>query len=354
MYTILAINVGSTSTKLGLFRNENALFLKTVNHNSSELASFQTFIEQSTFRNRIIEDVLRQKEVKLEDIDLIVSRGGGTKPIDSGIYRINQLMCDDLLSGKYERHPANLGPVISLSLSRKIGVPAIIIDSPSADEFEPMARISGIPEIKRRSGCHVLSQKAAAGKAARDIGKRYGDINLIVGHLGGGISIGAHKKGKIIDATHGIEEGPFTPERSGSLPVLSVIELCFSGDYNKDQLLRKLVGGGGLTAYLGTNDAMVIEEKISKKAKNYEEIYRAMAYQISKEIGAMSVVLKGIVDVIVLTGGLSNSRLLTEWVREMVDFIAPVKVFPGEDEMQALADGGLRFLRGEEREKEYD
>ncbi|EFK09318.1 butyrate kinase [delta proteobacterium NaphS2] len=354
MYTILAINIGSTSTKLGLFRNENPLFLKTVHHNSSELVSFRTFIEQSTFRREIIEEVLRQKEVKLEDIDLIVSRGGGTKPIDTGIYRINQLMCDDLLSGKFERHPANLGPVISLSLSRKIDVPAIIVDSPSSDEFEPIARISGIPEINRRSGFHVLSQKAAAEKAARDLGKCYGDINLIVGHLGGGISIGAHKKGKIIDASHGIEEGPFTPERSGGLPVLSVVELCFSGDYNKDQLLRKLVGGGGLTAYLGTNDAMEIEKKISRGDKNCEGIYRAMAYQISKEIGAMSAVLKGVVDVIVLTGGLSHSRLLTEWVREMVDFIAPVKVFPGEDEMQALADGGLRFLRGEEGAKEYD
>ena len=353
MYTILAINIGSTSTKLGLFRDENPLFLKTVHHNSSELASFRTFIEQSTFRREAIEEVLRQKKVKLEDIDLIVSRGGGTKPIDTGIYRINQLMCDDLLSGKFEKHPANLGPVISLSLSKKIDVSAIIVDSPSSDEFEPISRISGIPEINRRSGFHVLSQKAAAGKAARDLGKRYGDINLIVGHLGGGISIGAHKKGKIIDATHGIEEGPFTPERSGGLPVLSVVELCFSGDYNKDQILRKLVGGGGLTAYLGTNDAMVIEEKISRGDKNCKEIYRAMAYQISKEIGAMSAVLKGVIEVIVLTGGLSHSRLLTEWVREMVDFIAPVKVFPGEDEMQALADGGLRFLKGEEKEKKY-
>jgi len=354
MYTILAINIGSTSTKLGLFQNENPLFLQTVNHNSSELASFQTFIEQSTFRREIVEEVLRKREVKLEDIDLIVSRGGGTKPIDTGIYRISQLMCQDLLSDKFDKHPANLGPVISLSLSRKIDVPAIIVDSPSSDEFEPISRISGIPEINRRSGFHVLSQKAAARKAARDLGRHYGDINLIVGHLGGGISIGAHKKGKIIDATHGIEEGPFTPERSGGLPVLSVVELCFSGDYNKGQILKKLVGGGGLTAYLGTNDAMVIEEKISRGDKNCKEIYRAMAYQISKEIGAMSAVLKGIVDVIVLTGGLSHSRLLTEWVREMVDFIAPVQIFPGEDEMQALAAGGLRFLRGEENAKEYD
>jgi len=263
-------------------------------------------------------------------------------------------MCDDLISGKYDRHPANLGPAICFSLSRKMHVPAIIVDSPSADEFEPMARLSGIPEIRRRSGCHVLSQKAAARKAARDLGRDYVDMNLIVGHLGGGISIGAHKKGRIIDATHAIEEGPFTPQRSGGLPVLSLIELCFSGDYNKDQLLRRLVGNGGLTAYLGTNDAIAIEEKISRGEKNCKEIYRAMAYQISKEIGAMSAVLKGRVDVIVLTGGLSHSRLLTEWVREMVEFIAPVKVFPGEDEMQALADGGLRFLRGEERAKEYD
>ncbi|MDY7038880.1 MAG: butyrate kinase, partial [Thermodesulfobacteriota bacterium] len=332
MYRILVINIGSTSTKVGVFTDETPLFVETINHETGELSPFETFIDQHVFRQKIIEDILEQRCILLEDIDVIVSRGGGTRPIETGIYGINQLMCDDLLSGKYEKHPANLGPVISFYMGRKNNIPAIIVDSPSSDEFETLARFSGIPEIKRRSGFHMLSQKAVARKAAGYLGKDYGAINLIVAHLGGGISIGAHRKGRIIDASHGIEEGPFTPERSGSLPVIEIMNLCYSGQYTRDKLLRKLVGEGGLTAYLGTHDARLIEKKILEGDEDYLSTYQAMAYQISKEIGAMATVLNGEVAIIVLTGGLAHSQILTEWITKRVDFIAPIKIFTGEDE----------------------
>ncbi len=353
MHTIFVLNIGSTSTKASVFKDESPLFVETVDHTVKELSAFLTFSDQYHFRRNIVEKILRENDVQLENVDLIVSRGGGTKPVSTGAYRINQLMCDDLLSGKYEKHPSNLGPVISLYLSKKFHIPTIILDSPSSDEFEPLARFSGIPEIKRRSGFHVLSHKAVARKAARDLGKKYEDINLVVGHLGGGISIGAHKKGRIIDATHGIEEGPFTPERTGGLPLIEVIELCFSDKYTKLQLLKKFLGGGGLTAYLGTNDARIIEKKISGGDHDFQQAYQAMAYQISKDIGAMSTVLEGDVEIIVLTGGLAHSQLLTNWVGQKVGFIAPLKIYPGEDEMQALAEGGLRVLLGKEEEREY-
>src|SRR3990172_1632588 len=227
-------------------------------------------------------------------------------------------------------------------------VPAIIVDSPSSDEFEPVARFSGLPGIKRRSGFHVLSQKAAARKAAKDLGKNYEHINLIVGHLGGGISVGAHKQGRIIDATHGIEEGPFTPERTGSLPVIELIALCYSNQYTKEQLHRKLVGEGGLVAYLGTSNARVVEKEIAAGNEDYLKVFHAMSYQICKEIGAMAAFLDGDVEAVILTGGLAHSQMLIDWIQKKVGFIAPVMVFPGEDEMNALARGGLRFLHGKE------
>ena len=353
MYSILVINIGSTSTKVAMFQDESPLFVQTTDHSREDLSPFPTFCEQYDFRKKTIEDILKQRRVHLENIDLIVSRGGGTKPISTGVYRINRLMCDDLLSGQYEKHPSNLGPVITYNLGKMLKVPAIIVDSPSSDEFEPVARFSGLPEIKRRSGFHVLSQKAAARKAAKDLGKNYEHINLIVGHLGGGISVGAHKQGRIIDATHGIEEGPFTPERTGSLPVIELIALCYSNQYTQEQLHRKLVGEGGLAAYLGTSNARLVEKEIAAGNEDYLQVFHAMSYQICKEIGAMAAVLDGDVEAVILTGGLAHSRMLIDWIQKKVGFIAPVMVFPGEDEMNALASGGLRFLYGKEEGNEY-
>lgn len=352
-YKILVINIGATSTKVALFMDEEAIFKDTISHSAEELAPYQTFLHQGDFRGRVIEVLLEQKGGRLEELDIIVSRGGGTKPICTGAYRINRAMCDDLLSGIYEKHPANWGPVIAYEMAERVNIPAIIVDSPSSDEFEPLARFSGLPEIKRRSGFHVLNQKAAARKAAEELSKKYEELHLLVVHLGGGISVGAHKKGRIIDASHGIEEGPFSPDRVGSLPSLELLKLCFSGKYTQEQLQRKLMGAGGLTAYLGTNNAQEVEKRISEGDEEALMVYQAMAYQISKEIGAMATVLKGEIDAIVLTGGLAHSEMLVNWIKERVCFIAPVKVYAGEDEIKALALGALRVLRGEETLKEY-
>lgn len=347
------INIGATSTKVALFKDEDIVFKETISHSTEDLAQHRTFLQQGDFRRRIIVELLEQKGLGLDDLDIIVARGGGTKPTSTGAYRISKAMREDLLSGIYEKHPANLGPVIAYEISEIAKIPAIIVDSPSSDEFEPLARFSGLPEIKRRSGFHVLNQKAAAKKAAEELGEKYENLNLIVVHLGGGISVGAHKKGRIIDASHGIEEGPFSPDRTGNLPVLELIKLCFSGRYTQEQLQKKIMGTGGLAAYLGTNDAKEVEKRISEGDEEALMVYQAMAYQISKEIGAMASVLKGGVDVIVFTGGLAYSEMLINWIKERVCFIAPVRVYPGEDEIKALASGALRILRGEETLKEY-
>jgi len=352
-HRILVINIGATSTKVAFFEEEKPMFKETVSHSAEELAPYQTFLHQGDFRRKVIEKLLHQKRVRLEELSIIVSRGGGTRPISTGAYRINEAMCDDLLSGVYERHPANWGPVIAYEMAKSANIPAIVVDSPSSDEFEPLARFSGLPEIKRRSGFHVLNQKAAARKAAQEMNERYENLNLLVVHLGGGISVGAHRKGRIIDASHGIEEGPFSPDRTGSLPVLELLDLCFSGKYTKEQLQKKLIGAGGLSAYLGTNEAREVERRISEGDEEALTVYQAMAYQISKEIGAMATVLEGKVDAIVLTGGLAHSEMLIDWIKRRVCFIAPIKVYPGEDEIRALASGALRVLRGEETLKEY-
>lgn len=352
-YKILVINIGATSTKVALFRDEEPIFKETISHSAEELAPYKTFLHQGDFRRRVIKELIEQKGLRLEELDIIVSRGGGTKPISTGAYRINKVMCDDLLSGIYERHPANWGPVIAYEMAERVNIPAIIVDSPSSDEFELLARFSGMPEIKRRSGFHVLNQKAAARKVAEELGKKYEELHLLVVHLGGGISVGAHKKGRIIDASHGIEEGPFSPDRAGNLPVLDLMNLCFSGKYTQEQLQKKLMGAGGLIAYLGTNDAQEVERRISEGDKEALLVYQAMAYQISKEIGAMATVLKGEIDAVVLTGGLAYSEMLINWIKERVCFIAPVRAYPGEDEIKALASGALRVLRGEEVLKQY-
>jgi len=232
-------------------------------------------------------------------------------------------------------------------------MPAVVIDPPSTDEFQPLARFSGLPEIERKSALHALNQKAAARRLAAELGREYEGMNLIVAHLGGGITVGAHQKGRVIDCTHGLGEGPFTPERAGSLPTTDLLDLAFSGKLDKTQILRRLVGQGGLFAYLGTNDVEKVEEMITVGDEKATQVYEAMAYQVAKEIGAMSVVLKGEIDGIILTGGLANSEMMTSLIREWIQFIAPVFVYPGEDEMAALAEGGLRVLRKEEELKKY-
>lgn len=352
-FRILAVNVGSTSTKIAYLIGTKAVVSESITYSSDELSQYGSLREQLPRREQDMLAFLNNHAINLNDIDIIISRGGLGKPGSAGAYEINATMCQDLLEGTYGRHPSALGPAMAMGIGGKYNRPAIVIDPPSTDEFHELARISGLPGIERKSAFHALNQKAAARRAAAQLGKPYETINLVVAHLGGGITIGAHKKGAVIDCTHGLSEGPFTPERCGSLPTLDLIKLAYSGEYSRDQIEKKLVGRGGLFAYLDTTDAKEVQEMVKKGNKQAEFIFKAMAYQVAKDIGAMYVVLKGNVQGIVLTGGLAQSELFTHWVEEWVSAIAPVFKYPGEDEMLAMAEGAARVLRGEEQVKQY-
>ena len=352
-HRLLVINVGSTSTKVAGFKGNNLTLLRTIRYSSEDLARCPSMNEQLPLREKDLLEFLKKNEIALEEVDMIVSRGGLGRPSPAGAYEVDEAMCRDLLEGKFGKHSSALGPAIALDFSRRYGMPAVVIDPPSTDEFQPLARFSGLPEIERKSALHALNQKAAARRLSVELGREYEGMNLIVAHLGGGITVGAHQKGRVIDCTHGLGEGPFTPERAGSLPTTDLLDLAFSGKLDKTQILRRLVGQGGLFAYLGTNDVEKVEEMITAGDQKAELVYEAMAYQVAKEIGAMSAVLKGEIDGIILTGGLANSQMMTSLIREWIQFIAPVFVYPGEDEMAALAEGGLRVLRQEEELKKY-
>ena len=308
MADILVINIGSTSDKVAVYRDETPLFSATIDYAPSQLPP--DLEDQLPQRQRGVEGLLSRRGVSPREIDLVVSRGGLARPLPAGIYRINAAMCRDLLSGRYGKHPSSLGPVIAFDFSRRYGIEALVVDPPSTDEFHPLARISGLPEIERRSAFHALSQKSAARRAAKEMGRAYEELNLVVAHLGGGITVGAHLRGQVVDATHGLGEGPFTPERAGSLPTTELLELAFSGRYTREELGRKLVGQGGLMAYLGTNDARTVEERIDQGDERARLIYQALAYQVAKEIGALATVLRGKVDAVGSTGRLAHSQRL--------------------------------------------
>jgi len=350
---LLVINVGSTSTKVGWFLGMEQSILETIRYSGEDLAPFKAITEQLPLRKDDILRFLAKNGIRLEEIDMIISRGGLGKPAPAGAYRIDENMCKDLLEGKYGTHPSALGPAVALDMAKRYGMPAIVIDPPSTDEFQPIARISGIPEIERKSVFHALNQKIAARKLARETGKKYEELNLVVAHLGGGATIGAHERGRVIDCTHGLGEGPFTPERAGSLSTVDLLDLAFSGKLDKKDMQVRLVGKGGLFAYLSTSDAAKVLQMISSGDNNARLILQAMAYQIAKDIGAMCVVLRGKVDGIVLTGGMAHAEMLTGWITESVSFLAPVYVYPGEDEMTALAEGGLRVLEKGEEVRNY-
>jgi len=353
VHQLLVINVGSTSTKVAWFRGGEQTALENIRYRSEDLAAFTDLGEQLPLRAADVMKFVEKNGITMAGLDMVVSRGGLGKPAPAGAYRIDPAMCRDLLAGRYGKHPSALGPAMANHLAEKFGMPAIVIDAPSTDEFAPLARISGLPEIERKSAFHALNQKAAARRMAKDAGKRYEELNVVVAHLGGGITVGAHRRGKVIDCTHGLGEGPFTPERAGSLPTQDLLELAGSGKLDRKALQGRLVGQGGLVAYLGTSDAQRVEEMIAAGDEKAELIYAAMAYQVAKDIGAMATVLAGSLDGIVLTGGLAHSGRLTSLIEERVSFLAPVHVYPGEDEMSALAEGGLRVLDGEEEIKPY-
>lgn len=353
-YKILAINPGSTSTKIAIYENENLIFKEAITHNTSDLEKYDKISEQFEFRKQIILDTIKEQSFNLSELDAVVGRGGNMKPVEGGTYKVNEKMVRDLKIGVMGQHASNLGGMIADSIAKDFKLSAYVVDPVVVDEFEVYARISGIPEIKRKSKSHPLNQKAVARLAASELGGEYSDYNFVVVHMGGGISIGAHKKGKLVDVNNCLDgEGTFSPERSGGLPVGSLIDMCFSGKYTIQDIKKKITGKGGLVAYLGTNDGREVKEKIEAGDKYAELIYETMAYQIAKDIGSAATVLKGKIDYIVLTGGLAFDDVLVQWIKERVEFIAPVKVYPGENEMQAMVQGVLRVLNGQEILKIY-
>lgn len=351
----MAINPGSTSTKFALFEEDEILFEKTLRHSPEDLAGFIRIADQFHYRKDLIMEELTVRNIDLDSISAVVGRGGVVKPIESGIYEVNQKLIDDLVEAVRGEHASNLGGLIASDIATHLPeAKAFIVDPVVVDELLPVARISGHPEIERVSIFHALNQKAVSRLYASSSGRSYEELNLVVAHMGGGISVGAHRKGKVVDVNNALHgDGPFSPERSGGLPARQLIDLCFSGKYSYDELKQMITGKGGMLAYLGTNNF----KKACEMAEGGDEkailITEALAYQIAREIGAMAAVLDGKVDAIILTGGLAYQESHVERIRRKVGFIAEVMVFPGEDEIRALAFNGLLALDGKIGIKTY-
>ncbi len=355
-YKILTINPGSTSTKIAVYENETELFETTLRHTPEELAPFEgkPIMDQYDFRRQMILDCLKSENFDINDLNAAVGRGGLLNPIEGGTYAVNDKMIEDLKNAGMGEHASNMGALLAKEIGKDVGIPSFIVDPVVVDELQEIARISGMEDNPRMSIFHALNQKAVARSAAKDLGKKYDELNLIVAHMGGGVSVGAHEKGRVVDVNNALDgDGPLSPERSGGVPVGKIVKMCFSGDYTLEQMKKKIKGEGGLKDYLGTTDGREVSDMVHKGDKKAELVYKALAYQVAKEMGACAAVLKGKVDAIILTGGLAYDKELVEWITEYVGFIAKVMVFPGEDEMLALAQGGLRILNGEETPKEY-
>lgn len=351
---LLIINPGSTSTKIAVYKNEKMLFEHILRHDAEELRPFKRIYDQYKFRKDIIIDFLKSKNIDLKDLDGVVGRGGLLKAIEGGTYEVNKPMLEDLKAGISGEHASNLGGILAYEIAKESNSRSFIVDPVVVDEMEDVARISGLKEIERKSIFHALNQKAVARRFAKESGKKYTELNLIVAHLGGGISVGAHRKGRVIDVNNALDgEGAFSPERAGGLPVRDMVDLCFSAKYTLDEIKKMLKGCGGLVSYLGTNDAREVVKRIESGDEYAELIYKAMAYQVAKDIGACSAVLHGEVDQIIITGGIAHDNMFTGWLEGMVKFISGVTIYPGEDELEALAEGGLRIFYGEETPKIY-
>lgn len=355
MYRILTINPGSTSTKIAVFDDDKLVFEETIRHSKDELAHFEGVISQKDMRRAVIEEALEKHGVPYESINAISGRGGIVRPIDSGTYEVNELMLEDLKNDISSVHASALGGIIAYEIGREYGIPAYVVDPVVVDEMEPCAKLTGIPGIERKSVFHALNTKAIARKAAASLGLQYENARLVVAHMGGGITVGAHWYGRVIDVNDGISgEGPFTPERSGSIPAEKIVDMCFSGRYTKAEMRKLISGLGGMSAYLGTNNLREVEALIKSGDEFAALVVDSMSYQVAKEIGAMVAVLEGRVDAIVLTGGLAYSNRFTGNIKQRVDQIARVLVYPGEDEMLALSEGVLRVLQGKERVQKYE
>ncbi len=354
---LLAINPGSTSTKVAVFEDTACIHKETIEHKPSELTSFKKMIEQKEYRKRVIISALEKSGYPLSDIDVYVGRGGLVKQVESGVYRINPAYLHDATIGYNGQHASNLGGILAYELAKASddAKEAYTVDPVVVDEYMDIARLSGMPDISRVKSFHPLNHKAVSRRYAKECGTPYESLNLIVAHLGGGISIGAHCKGKVIDVNAALGgDGPFTPERAGGVPPLPLIDMCYSGKFTYEEMYAKIVSQAGLTGYLGTNDGRDISQRIQNGDKKAALVFEAMAYQIAKEIGAYAVSLKGNVDAIILTGGIAHQSILCDWIVERVCFITEnIVIYPGEDEMQALAEGAYLGLTGKLPIKEY-
>jgi butyrate kinase len=353
MYRILAINPGSTSTKTALFEDEKCLWELILRHSDEELAEAGGWAQQADFRRAVLAAALREKGAALAGLSALVVRGGLLKALPSGVYRVDEAIYRDLLACRYGRHASNLGSVIAFPLAQELGIPAYTVDPVTVDEFEDTARFSGLKDIPRLSMSHALNMKAVARIAAGRLAKAYRELNLVIAHLGGGISVSAHCRGRMIDVNNANNEGPFSMERCGTLPALALISLCCGSGYNEEELTALVTSRGGIYSYLGTRDFQEVERRISAGDGEARRVAEAMAYQVGKEIGAMAAVLSGAVDRVILTGGMAYSAYLTGLIVPNVAFIAPVEIIPGEEELAALAAGALRVLRGEEEPRSY-
>ena len=353
-YRILTIDPGSTSTKIGVFDDEKMLFEENLHHSAEELAQFETIPQQETFRRRLVLKVLEEHHIPLESLSAVCGRGGVLKPVHGGTYLTTDAMIDTLKKGPYGHHASNLGGLLAREIGSALHIPSYIVDPPVVDELAPLARYSGHPLITRRSIFHALNQKAVAKRYAKEHGKKYEDLNLIVCHMGGGCSIGAHVHGSVVDTQNALDgDGPFSPERSGSLPTGQLVSLCFSGKYTAGEVRKMLAGHGGLQQIAHVVGAGVGHQAAAEGDKEIAATVDAFHYQIGKEVGAMAAVMKGKVDQIILTGGIAYGQETVDAITDMVGWIAPITVYPGEDELLALAQGALRVLNGEEPARVY-
>jgi butyrate kinase len=359
-FTVLAINPGSTSTKIAVYVNERPALTRNIVHPDADMQTFRgrPILDQLGFRQSAIEQELREAGFDLAGFDAVVARGGLMRPLESGTYRVNNAMLDELRRAPNGEHASNMGGYLATAIAAHTGVPAFVVDPVSVDELSDKARISGSALVGRRSLSHALNTKAIARRHARETSIPYRDLRLIVAHLGSSISVSAHANGRMIDVNLAGQEGPFSTERCGGLQLLGVVQLCFSGQYTERELWDAFIREGGIYSYLGTRDLREVERRIAAGDADAALIFAAMAYQIAKEIGAMATVLHGLphprVDAILVTGGMARSQRLIAQLPSAIDWIAPVVVYPGEDELQALAEGALRVLRGEEQTPELE
>lgn len=356
MYIILSINPGSTSTKIAWFHDDKPLWQETITHAADELSQFINIADQFEFRMDKIKNAVEKRGNNFKELSAVVGRGGIVDPIPGGTYAVDKVLIDRLHVGKPWEHASNLGGLIADAVASPLGIPSFIVDPVAVDEMDEVAKITGLPQLKKPSLAHALNVKATVRRAAHDMGRRWDDIDVVVAHLGGGCTICAHKSGLMIDMNSGNEYGPFSPERSGGLPARNIVDMCFSGKFSEQELKRKLAGKGGLVAYLGTSDLREVRKIIGnggEEGKRAELLLKAMAWQISKEIAAQAVSLRGRVDAILFTGGIAHDKDFLKLIIERVQWIAPCLVYAGEDEMLALAQGALRVLKGEEAAKSY-